>query len=87
MHKTVTAKVINGILTPLEPVTLEEGVEYRITLVDTRPACEWPAPEVDDPEAFRATMGVWRDEREYWENFLKILYEARAAGSREPVEL
>ena len=43
MHKTVTAKVINGILTPLEPVTLEEGVEYRITLVDTRPACEWPA--------------------------------------------
>ena len=85
MHKTVTAKVINGVLTPLEPVTLEEGVEYRITLVDTRPACEWPAPEVDE-EAFRATAGTWAYDREYWEEFKKILYEARAAGSREPVE-
>ena len=85
MNKTVKAKVIDGVLTPLEPITLEEGVEYRLTLTDTRPASEWPTPEYD-PDAFRATMGVWRDEREYWENFLKILYEARAAGSREPAE-
>ena len=80
MHKTINAKVINGILTPLEPVTLEEGVEYRITLVDTR-----PAPEVDE-EAFRATAGTWAYDREYWEEFKKTLYAARAAGSREPVE-
>ena len=85
MHKTINAKVINGVLTPLEPVTLEEGVEYRITLVDTRPASEWLAPEVDE-EAFRATAGTWAYDREYWEEFKKTLYEARAAGSREPVE-
>ena len=85
MIKTVKAKVINGVLTPLEPVSLEEGVEYRLTLMDIPPASEGTAAN-GDPEAFRATMGVWRDEREYWENFLKIVYEARAAGSREPVE-
>ena len=85
MHKTVKAKVINGILTPLEPITLEEGVEYRLTLMDTRPASEWPTPEYD-PEAFRATAGTWAYDREYWEEFKKTLYAARAAGSREPVE-
>ena len=85
MIKTVKAKVINGILTPLEPLSLEEGVEYRLTLMDIPPAFEGTAAN-GDPEAFRATMGVWRDEREYWENFLKIVYEARIAGSREPVE-
>lgn len=85
MHKTINAKVINGILTPLEPVTLEEGVEYRITLVDTRPISKQPNFEADR-DAFLATAGTWADDREYWENFLKIVYEARAAGSREPVE-
>ena len=83
MHKTVTAKVINGVLTPLEPVTLEEGVEYRITLKDTRPISEQPNFEAD-MEAFRATAGVWRDRREYWENFIQTMYAAREAGSREP---
>ena len=85
MIKTVKAKVINGVLTPLEPISLEEGVEYRLTLADTRPLSERPAPEYD-PEAFRATAGTWAYDREYWENFLKILYESRAAGSRESVE-
>ena len=85
MIKTVKAKVIDGVLTPLEPVSLEEGVEYRLTLMDIPRASEGTTAN-GDPEAFRATMGVWRDEREYWENFLKIVYEARAAGSREPVE-
>ena len=85
MIKTVKAKVIDGILTPLEPITLEEGVEYRLTLMDIPRASEWPTPEYD-PEAFRATAGTWAYDREYWENFLKIHYEARAAGSREPVD-
>ena len=85
MIKTVKAKVIDGVLTPLEPVSLEEGVEYRLTLMDTRPLSERPNFEAD-MEAFRSTAGVWRDRREYWENFLKIVYEARIAGSREPVE-
>ena len=83
MNKTVKAKVINGILTPLEPITLEEGVEYRLTLADTRPPSERPTFEADR-EAFRATMGVWRDRREYWENFIETMYAAREAGSREP---
>ena len=83
MNKTVKAKVINGILTPLEPITLEEGVEYRLTLADTRPLSERPNFEAD-MEAFRATAGVWRDRREYWENFIETMYAAREAGSREP---
>ena len=86
MYNTVKAKVINGILTPLEPfpVPLEEGVEYRLTLVDTRPASEWPVPKYDEADraAFRATAGVWKDEREYWEEFLKTIYAAREAGTR-----
>ena len=85
MNKTVKAKVINGILTPLEPITLEEGVEYRLTLMDIPRASEGTAAN-GDPEAFRATAGTWAYDREYWENFLKIHYEARAAGSREPVD-
>ena len=40
MIKTVKAKVIDGVLTPLEPITLEEGVEYRLTLVDIPSASE-----------------------------------------------
>ena len=83
MNKTVKAKVINGILTPLEPITLEEGVEYRLTLADTRPPSERPNFEAD-MAAFRATAGVWRDRREYWENFIETMYAAREAGSREP---
>ena len=85
MIKTVKAKVIDGVLTPLEPISLEEGVEYRLTLMDIPPTPEGTAAN-GDPEAFRATAGTWAYDREYWENFLKILYEARAAGSREPVE-
>ena len=85
MNKTVKAKVINGVLIPLEPVSLEEGVEYRLTLMDIPPASEGIAAN-GDPDAFRATAGAWAYDREYWENFLKIVYEARIAGSREPVE-
>ena len=83
MYNTVKAKVINGVLTPLEPfpVPLEEGVEYRLTLQDTRPASEWPVPEYDR-EAFLATAGVWKDRREYWENFIQEMYAAREAGTR-----
>ena len=85
MIKTVKAKVIDGVLTPLEPVSLEEGVEYRLTLMDIPRASEGIAAN-GDPEAFRATAGTWAYDREYWEEFKKTLYAARAAGSREPVE-
>ena len=86
MYNTVKANVINGVLTPLEPfpVPLEEGVEYRITIRDDRPASEWPVPKFDEADraAFRATMGVWKDDREYWANFLQEIYAAREAGIR-----
>lgn len=89
MHKTIKAKVINGVLTPLEPLPLEEGVEYKLTIVDTRPASEWPAPKFSeaDREAFRAMAGVWKDDREYWENFKRYIYASREAGINPPVEL
>ncbi len=83
MDNTVKAKVINGVLTPLEPfpAPLEEGVEYLVTLKDTRPASEV------DREAFLAMAGIWKDDREYWENFKRCIYAAREAGSKPPVEL
>lgn len=84
MSQIVKAKVINGILTPLEPLALAEGAEYRLTL-DVTPAV---APKTEkaarsDKPDWREAIGAWKDDNGYWANFLETLYASRAAGSRE----
>ena len=84
MSQIVKAKVINGVLTPLEPLALAEGAEYRLTL-DADPAV---APKTEkaarpDKPDWREAIGAWKDDNGYWANFLETLYASRAAGSRE----
>ena len=90
MHKTVTAKVINGVLTPLESVSLEEGAEYRLTLESDHPVAPEREKVARNGQAakpdWREAIGAWQDDNGYWANFLENLYASRAAGSREPGE-
>ena len=90
MHKTVTAKVINGVLTPLESVALEEGAEYRLTLESDPPVVAEREKAARNGQAakpdWREAIGAWQDDNGYWANFLENLYASRAAGSREPGE-
>ena len=90
MHKTVTAKVINGVLTPLESVALDEGAEYRLTLESDPPVAPEREKAARNGQAakpdWREAIGAWQDDNGYWANFLENLYASRAAGSREPGE-
>ena len=90
MSQIVKAKVINGVLTPLEPLALAEGAEYRLTLdVDpTVPTVPTVAPKTEkaarsDKPDWREAIGAWKDDNGYWANFLETLYASRAAGSRK----
>lgn len=84
MSQIVKAKVINGILTPLEPLALAEGVEYRLTLdVDHAVAPKTEKATRSDKPDWREAIGAWKDDNGYWANFLETLYASRAAGSRE----
>lgn len=84
MSQIVKAKVINGVLTPLEPLALAEGAEYRLTLdVDPTVAPKMEKAARPDKPDWREAVGAWRDDNGYWANFLETLYASRAAGSRE----
>ena len=77
MLKTIKARCVNGALVPLEPVELREGDEYLITF-DARP----PLSDEERQRLLKSSAGSWRDEDGYWEETLRMLYEARRLGSR-----
>ena len=77
MIAKVKARFSNGVLTPLEPLELEDGEEVIVT-IDTK-------PQLSDEERLRITMstaGGWEEDGEYWEQAKRMLYEARKTGSR-----
>ena len=70
----VRARYSKGVLTPLEPLELEEGAEVDVSLDRaSRP------PESRD--AILAASGGWSDLGD-WDAFKRIIYEARLTGSR-----
>lgn len=87
MSQIVKAKVVNGVLTPLEPLDLAEGAEYRLTLEAAHTAAPEREKAARNGQAakpdWREAIGAWQDDNGYWENFLENLYASRAAGSRE----
>jgi predicted DNA-binding antitoxin AbrB/MazE fold protein len=52
MGGTIRARVFRGLLEPLEPITLPEGTEVTITILDL--------PTEGDSEASRAAAGGWK---------------------------
>jgi predicted DNA-binding antitoxin AbrB/MazE fold protein len=79
MIAKVKARFSDGVLTPLEPLNLEEGKEVTVSIEDTPP----PDRTI---RALRATAGAWRGSHDP-EDLKQMLYEARLTGSREAPNL
>ena len=79
MIANVKARFSKGVLTPLEPLDLEEGQEVMVSIEDVPPTDR-------RLEALRASAGGWEGGRDP-EELKRMLYEARVKGSREPVDL
>ena len=78
MVSTVRAKYENGVLTPLEPLDLEEGKEVVVSIEES--------PSVASRlEALKESAGGWQGGRDP-EELKRMIYEARDSGSREPVD-
>ena len=71
MLKTVKATYSKGVLTPLEPLALEEGAEMS---------------EEERRLLSRAAVGAWKGKID-GEELKRTLYEARMSGSRDQSEL
>ena len=70
----VRARFSEGVLRPLEPLDLEEGVEVTVSIED--------APSPDRAiRALRATAGVWKGRHDP-EELKRVISEARLTGSR-----
>ena len=68
------ARYSKGVLTPLEPLDLEEGAEVDVSLDRA------PRP-LESRDAILAASGGWSDLGD-WDAFERIIYEARPTGSR-----
>ena len=77
---TVRARYEKGVLTPLEPLDLEEGKEVVVSVQDDATAKE----EEEDYETryakFVSAAGAWKDT--FPEDFIETLYKSRITGSR-----
>ena len=75
MIANVRARFSQGVLRPLEPLDLEEGVEVTVSIEDG------PSPD-RTIRALRATAGAWKGRHDP-EELKRVIYEARLTGSRE----
>ena len=86
---TVRARYEKGVLTPLEPLDLEEGKEVVVSVEDTPAPNAAPgeaAGDIDEDEAaklerFKSARGAWKDLID-GDAFIKMIYESRITGSR-----
>ena len=81
MIANVKARFSRGVLTPLEPLALEEGSEVTVS-IDVRPAMS----EEERRAHSRAAVGAWKGKID-GEKLKQTLYEARTSGSRDQSEL
>jgi predicted DNA-binding antitoxin AbrB/MazE fold protein len=70
----IRARVSNGVLEPLEPLNLPEGLEVDLNLADA------PGPSHEDWEAFRSAAGGWADIDA--DKLIKDIYESRLVSTR-----
>ena len=78
--REVRARYSKGVFEPLDDVDLPEDQEVLLTVDDK------PSPK-RDPEAMRAGAGGWVGQFEDHNELIRMLYEARITGSREPPDL
>ena len=71
---TVRAKYENGVLTPLEPLELEEGTEVMLSIEDDR------SPE-SGLRALQAAAGAWKGTHDP-DELLRNIYSDRLVSSR-----
>ena len=75
------ARYSNGILTPLEPLDLEDGAEVFISIdapLDT--------PSEERVKTTKSAAGGWKGSQDP-DRLIRMLYQARLTGSREHVDL
>lgn len=77
--RSIRARYSGGVFEPLEDVDLADGQEVLLTVDDN------PSPK-RDLEAMRAGAGGWVGQHDP-EELIRMLYEARITGSREPPDL
>jgi len=80
MEKTIRARFSNGVIEPLENLTIEEGKELIITIADV------PAELSKTLEALRKSFGGWRDLIDA-EELKKSIYEDRLINTRPAPKL
>ena len=81
MVEKIRARFSRGVLLPLEPLDLEDGEEVTVSI--------GTEPQLSDDERLRITQsaaGGWKGSHDA-EELKRMLYEARLAGSQEPVNL
>ncbi len=85
---TVRARYEKGVLTPLEPLELEDGAEVIVAVERTvaLPEGNGSAKESLDPDEatalFESAFGGWKDIIP--DDFKEMIYQARIDGSRTP---
>ena len=79
MIANVKARYANGVLTPLEPLDLEEGDEVTVSI-------EHSLKRDRVAEAFNASKGGWVGLHDP-EELKRMIYDARLTGSREKPSL
>lgn len=78
--KHFRARYSKGVLEPLEAIDLEEGAEVSVSIEET------PSPK-HDPEGMRAGAGGWVGQHDDPDELIRMIYESRITGSREPPDL
>ena len=76
----VRARYSKGVLEPLEAIDLEEGAEVSLSIKE-EPSLESPG------EALRRSAGGWKGHHDDPDELIRMLYESRITGSREPPNL
>lgn len=74
MIANVKARFSNGVLTPLEPLDLEEGTEVTVSIEDA------VSPD-NASRALRAAAGAWKGTHDP-EELLRNIYSDRLVSSR-----
>ena len=77
--KHFRARFSKGVLEPLEELDLEEGAEVSVSIEET------PSPKRNF-EAFRRAAGSWKGNSDP-DELIRMIYESRITGSREPPNL
>ena len=78
--RSIRARYSKGVLEPLEELDLEEGAEVSVSIEET------PEPKRSQ-EAILRSAGGWKGHHDDPEELIRMLYESRITGSREPPTL